>query len=180
MLPRNSTNLAVYRKIKRVAELCWPRRTGWLAGEGFQCIVWLIGDGRVPQLHSAPWWWKTGEGIREGPPWQGANPRMFAQLGFARPRSLSVCMCVRDAKALGIPLLKPHVWAHAHTIGIQKNIKNRIMQSTQGTHTAPPHTPGLKLLFILVTGCGSGVILLQYWVTTTTLMPPFKFNSCPI
>lgn len=30
MLGRNSTNLAVYIKIKRAAELCWPKYGHWL------------------------------------------------------------------------------------------------------------------------------------------------------
>lgn len=145
MLPRNSTNLAVYRKIKRVAELCWPRRTGWLAGEGFQCIVWLIGDGRVPQLHSAPWWWKTGEGIREGPPWQGANPRMFAQLGFARPRSLSVCICecvhvCERCKSTRYSTPKATcVSTRTHNRHTKKHQEQDHAKHTGNTHSPPTH-----------------------------------------
>lgn len=50
-------------------------------------------------------------------PWQGANPRMFAQLGFARPPSVRM----RSAKAVSIANLKPHTHqakAEAkHTVG---------------------------------------------------------------
>lgn len=122
----------------------------------------------ISQLHSVPWWQK-GKVSGKDLPWQRANPRMFAQLGFARP--LSVC----DAKALSIATLKPHTHTHRHTCKHQA----RFGWSIQWTHAVPTRTLGLKVLFILVTGCGSGVILLQYWVTTTTLMPPFKFKSWP-
>lgn len=76
-----------------------------------------------------------------------------------------VCVCVWCEST------QPHT--HIHTN------RQRFRRSIQWTHAAPTHTLSLKVLFILVTGCGSGVILLQYWVTTTTLMPPFKFNSWP-
>lgn len=35
---------------------------------------------------------KEGKVSGKDLPWQGANPRMFAQLGFTRP--LTVCVCV--------------------------------------------------------------------------------------
>lgn len=103
---------------------------------------------------------KKGKVSGKDLPWQGANPRMFAQLGF-----VCVCVCVWCEST------QPHT--HIHTN------RQRFRRSIQWTHAAPTHTLSLKVLFILVTGCGSGVILLQYWVTTTTLMPPFKFNSWP-
>ena len=83
--------------------------------------------------------------------------------------SWASCVCVCDAKALS------HTHTHTHT----HTNRQRFSRSIQWTHAAPTRNLSLKVLFILVTGCGSGVILLQYWVTTTTFMPPFKFKSWP-
>lgn len=124
------------------------------------CAVGGGGGGfTISQLHSVPRWQKEGEGIREGPPLAGSKPKDVCSAG------LRVCVCVWCEST------QPHT--HIHTN------RQRFRRSIQWTHAAPTHTLSLKVLFILVTGCGSGVILLQYWVTTTTLMPPFKFNSWP-
>lgn len=149
----------------------WPNCFGQRRGqvdEGFQCMVCGWGGGSL-----YPNYTQSFDGKKEGKvsgkdlPWQRTDPRMFAQLGFARP--LSVC----DAKTLGIATLKPHTQMYTCSN------KQWFRQSTQLIHTGPTRTLGLKVLFILVTGCGSEVILLQYWVTTTTLVPPFKFSSWP-
>lgn len=62
---------------------------------------------------------KKGKVSRKDLPWQGANPRMFAQLGF-------VCVCVCDAKAL----------SHTHTY----TQTGRGSGEAYSGHTQPPPT----------------------------------------
>lgn len=110
---------------------------GGLVDEGLQCMV--CGWGRGGSLY--PNYTQSLDGRKEGKvsgkdlPWQRANPRMFAQLGFARP--LSVC----DAKALSIATLKPH--SHTH-IDTHANTKQGLAEAYSGHTQSPPALLVLK------------------------------------
>lgn len=148
------------------------RGTGWWRPPVYG--VWLGKRGEwgftISQLHSVPWWQKGGEGIRERPPLAESKPKDVCSAGL---RKASECVWCESTQYCNPKASLTHT--HRHTCKHQA----RFGWSIQWTHAVPTRTLGLKVLFILVTGCGSGVILLQYWVTTTTLMPPFKFNSWP-
>ena len=98
----------------------------------------------------------TLDGVKEGKvsgkdlPWLGSKSKDVCSAGLRKAfECVCVCVCVCVgvfAKALSIATPKPHTHAHTHTHA----------RYTVDTHTASP------LLFILVTGFGSGVILLQY------------------
>lgn len=170
MLGRNPTNLAVYIKIKRAAELCWLMQGDWLMkASSVWCAVGKRVEGWVHYIPItlSPLMAKGEEGIRERPPLADSKPKDVCSAGL---RKASECVWCKSTQ-----YCNPKA-THTHDT---QNTKQRFGRSFQRTHAAPTRTLGLKVLFISVTDCGSGVILLQYWVTITTLMPSFKFNSEP-